>query len=272
MSIMWKWECDHDAKGVIIIVHGAFEHHGRYRWLVEMWRSNGFNVLMGDLPGQGMTSRSNRGHIDSFDEYIEEVEGWVHEAAKWELPVFIMGHSMGGLVVIRLLQEKKLPILAAAILSSPCLGLIWHPSKFLETLSLGLNIFAPKLKVNPQLAVDFATNNIEVQNSDVNDSLYIRKVSVRWYRELVQAMKQAFENVNKTADIPFLVMQGGNDKIVDKLAVRSWIDRAALKEKHFKEWENCYHEIFSESKRELVFQYTKDFVETRLRSLGYYIE
>ncbi|GAA0332542.1 phospholipase YtpA [Bacillus carboniphilus] len=268
---MWKWEADENALASIVIIHGAFEHHGRYRWLVEMWRSSGFHVLMGDLPGQGTTTRSNRGHIDSFDEYIEEVDGWIKEAAKWELPIFLIGHSMGGLVVVRLLQEKKVH-LAGAILSSPCLGLAKHPSKFLESISWGLNKIAPKMKVSPKLTVDLVTRNVEVQNSDVNDSLYVTDVSVRWYRELIQGVHQAFDKVHKTLDVPLLVMQGGNDKIVDKQAVRKWFNQVKLNDKHYKEWQECYHEIFSEPNREIIFEYTVDFVKARLKLLGYYIE
>ena len=60
----------------------------------------------GDLPSHGTTSR-NRGHIDSFDEYIEEVKLWVKEARKYRLPIFLFGHSMGGLIVIRMMQETR---------------------------------------------------------------------------------------------------------------------------------------------------------------------
>lgn len=48
---MWTWKADRPV-GTIVIIHGASEYHGRYKWLVEMWRSSGYNVVMGDLPGQ----------------------------------------------------------------------------------------------------------------------------------------------------------------------------------------------------------------------------
>ena len=55
---MWKWEAEGEAKAVVVMVHGAMEHHRRYGWLIEMWRLSGFHVIMGDLPGQGMTTRA----------------------------------------------------------------------------------------------------------------------------------------------------------------------------------------------------------------------
>lgn len=267
---MWKWEAEGAAKAVIVIVHGAMEHHGRYKWLIQMWRSAGYHVVMGDLPGQGMTTRAFRGHIDSFDEYIDEVKTWLEVAYEYSLPVFLLGHSMGGLVAIRLLQEEQWE-LAGVILSSPCLGLKKQPPKLIRGISHGLNLILPTYKVDSGLSPDLVTRNMEVREGDLNDSLYVRKVSVRWYRELEEAMKAAFEEIPELQDVPLLVMQGGDDLVVDKKKVREWFNYNLLSEKQFKEWPNLYHEIFNEPEREDVFRYAVGFIETRLRILGYVI-
>lgn len=267
---MWKWETEGEAKAVIVMVHGAMEHHRRYGWLIEMWRASGFHIIMGDLPGQGMTTRSRRGHIDSFDEYIFEVKDWVQAAYRYDLPVFLLGHSMGGLVSIRLLQEEKLNI-AGVILSSPCLGVINTPSKVLNAFSYALNIIYPSLRLKSGLTVEMATRNPDVREADVNDTLYITKVSVRWYRELSAAMKLAFEKIGEIQDVPMLVMQAGDDKIVNKNTVKEWFNGVPLSEKRFKEWQKCYHEIFNEPEREEIFEYAKDFVSSQLKSIGYIV-
>ncbi|MBN6889348.1 lysophospholipase [Cytobacillus horneckiae] len=267
---MWKWEAEGEAKAVIVMVHGAMEHHGRYGWLIEMWRLSGFHVIMGDLPGQGMTTRSRRGHIDSFDEYLVEVKDWIQAAYDFELPVFLLGHSMGGLISIRLLQEERLK-LAGVILSSPCLGLVTEPAKPLNILSFVLNHIAPSLRISSGLTIDMATRNADVREVDSNDTLYITKVSIRWYRELAKAMKQAFEQIEKVQDVPLLVMQGGDDKVVNKVPVRTWFNKAPFSEKRFKEWPKCYHEIFNDPEREDVFDYAKDFVISQLKAIGYLV-
>jgi lysophospholipase len=267
---MWKWEAEGEAKAVIVMVHGAMEHHRRYGWLIEMWRSAGFHVIMADLPGQGMTTRANRGHINSFDEYIFEVKDWIQAAYRYDLPVFLLGHSMGGLISIRLLQEERLNV-AGVILSSPCLGLVHTPSKFLDLLSHGLNVVFPSLRMNSGLTVQMATRNEEVREADSNDTLYITKISIRWYRELVGAMKEAFQELEKIQDIPMLVMQGGDDKIVNKGTVKEWFNHVPLSEKRFKEWPKCYHEIFNEPEREEVFEYAKDFVISQIKAIGYIV-
>ncbi|WP_251554596.1 alpha/beta hydrolase [Neobacillus muris] len=267
---MWKWEAEGEAKAVIVIVHGAMEHHGRYGWLIEMWRLSGFHVIMDDLPGQGMTTRAGRGHIDSFDEYIIDVKDWIQAAYQYNLPVFLLGHSMGGLIAIRLLQEQRLN-LAGVILSSPCLGLVNPPSKFLDILSRGLNIIFPSFRMDSGLTIEMATRNEDVREADANDTLYVTKVSVRWYRELVEAMKQAFLRIERTQDVPMLIMQAGDDQIVNKRTVKDWFNKVPLTEQRFKEWPKCYHEIFNEPEREEVFEYAKDFVHSQLKAIGYIV-
>ena len=267
---MWKWEAEGSAKAVIVIIHGAMEHHGRYKWLSQMWRSSGYHVIMGDLPGQGMTTRAYRGHIDSFSQYLDEVRGWIEAAYEYALPVFLLGHSMGGLVAIRMLQEEE-PDLAGVILSSPCLGLVVQPPKVLSAVAAGLNIALPKLRIDAGLTPELVTRNKEIIEEDLNDSLYVTKVSVRWYRELLGAIKEAFEETPSFQDIPLLVMQGGDDKVVDKQAVRAWFNYNLCSEKQFKEWPGLYHEIFNEPEREDVFQYALSFVEMRLKTIGYVV-
>lgn len=266
---MWKYEAD-DAKAVMVMVHGASEHHGRYKWLIEMWRSVGVNVVMGDLPGQG-TSTRKRGHIDSFDEYINEIESWVKEGMQYDLPVFLLGHSMGGLAVIRTMQEKHLPV-EAVFLSSPALGLVEPPPKGLEWISKGLNYLSPSIRFSSHLQPGIATRNKEIQELDENDSLYVRKVSVRWYRELVKSMKLAYQNLKKFPDVPVYLFQGGDDKIVDKVIVKEWFDKLKVNEKMYKEWRDLYHEVFNEPEREQVFAMAKSLVEMKITDLTYIYE
>ncbi|NMD72150.1 alpha/beta hydrolase [Bacillus sp. DNRA2] len=268
---MWKWEAEGEAKAVIVMIHGAMEHHRRYGWLIQMWRSAGFHVIMGDLPGQGMTTRSRRGHINSFDDYITEVKDWIQAAYQFELPVFLLGHSMGGLIAVRMLQEENVK-LAGVILSSPCFGLAKYPPKWLNAMGIAMNVIYPELRMNSGITVELATRNQDVRDADLNDSLYVTKVSVRWYRELTQAMKLVFMNISKLPDVPMLVMQGGDDKIVNKASVRDWFNQAPLSEKRFKEWNKCYHEIFNEPEREDIFEYAKDFVNSQLKAIGYIVK
>lgn len=259
---MWQWEAEHPL-GVFVLVHGSGEHHGRYEWLIERWRTSGFHVVMGDLPGHGETR--NRGHVDSFDEYIETISDWVGEAQAYELPVFLLGHSLGGLAVIRTMMEKDLPV-RALILSSPCTGLVHPPPKPMKAAASVVNHMAPTFKItikgspeNPN-----ATRNEERLKKDEEDPFIVREVSIRWYNELEKAMKLVEDEKEKFPDVPVLVMQAGDDKIVDKHAVRKWFNQLQVTDRTYKEWDGLYHEIFNEPERDQVFRYARKYVELHL--------
>ncbi|MBM6616368.1 alpha/beta hydrolase [Bacillus suaedaesalsae] len=261
---MWKWEAV-NPKAVIVMVHGAAEHHGRYKWLIEKWKKEGYHVIMGDLPGQGNISKNERGHIDRFDVYIEAVESWYKEALTYNLPVVLLGHSMGALTVLRTMQEKQLDV-SSLVLSSPCLGIAQttSPSPFLDAASKVLNVITPTLRMDTGLTQEMATRNEEVLEFDRNDPLYVKKVSIRWFRELIHSIELAFQNINKLPDVPMLFMQGGSDQIVNKHKGKEFFAQLKLSDVTYKEWQELYHEIFNEPERDEVFQYTKQFVESHL--------
>lgn len=259
---MWKWEAD-DPRGVFVLVHGSGEHHGRYEWMIDKWRSEGFHVVMGDLPGHGETTR-RLGHIDSFDEYIEAVAEWVEEGETYGLPVFLLGHSLGGLIVIRSMVEKRFPV-QAVILSSPCLGLVHPPPKVMKAAARAVNSIAPKMRVRIKSTSNnpSATRNEERLKIDAEDPLMVTKVSIRWYNELDRAMKHTSEPAG-FPDVPLLIMQAGDDKIVDKHIVAGWFNRLSIKDRTYKEWDSLYHEIFNEPERDGVFRYARGFVDLHL--------
>lgn len=260
---MRKWEATGTVKGIFVVVHGAMEHHGRYGWLITMLQTSGYHVIAGDLPGQGLSTRSQRGHINSFNEYIEEVSIWVEEAMKEGVPIYLLGHSMGGLTVIRFLQETDYPI-AGVILSSPCLGLAKYPPVPLNAISVGLNWIKPNLKIASNISIEDTSRDEDIIERALNDSLYVQKVSVRWYRELIKSMKLAFDKAGQLPNVPLLVMQGGDDKIVDKYAVRKWFNSLNTEERMYKEWRDCYHELFNEPEREDIFRFTEGFLQMQI--------
>ncbi|UTR11464.1 alpha/beta hydrolase [Evansella sp. LMS18] len=256
---MWKYEAK-DAKAVFVIVHGAGEYHVRYNWVVEQLTKLQYHVVLGDLPGQGTTTGPS-GHINSFNDYIVNVAKWLSEAKQYELPVILLAHSMGGLISIHTLMkmnEKDLP--DAVILSSPCLGLANDPPVSKKLMASILNIAAPRFRFPSGLAPGSGTRSEEMRKRDVADPLLVKKVSARWYTELVKAMKQAQERTDAFPDIPVLVSQGGTDLIVNKERGRAWFDKLPVSNKYYREWEGLYHEVLNEPEQDRVFAHMLGFV------------
>nr|WP_093054848.1 alpha/beta hydrolase [Salipaludibacillus aurantiacus] len=258
---VWKREVDRNtARGVFVIIHGAGEYHVRYKWVAEKLNSFNFHVIFGDLPGQG-TTEGPRGHITKFENYITEISAWVKEAESYNLPVILLGHSMGGLITTRALMEMKEQTLPdMVILSSPCFGLFTTPPLAKKAVSYLLNKVTPGLKFPSGLEPGSGTRDPYMRKRDESDNLLVKHVSIRWYRELEKAMTIARERTEEFPDVPLLLMQGGDDRIVDKYHAKEWFDKVNLSDKYYKEWEGLYHEVLNEPEKNRVLAHMLGFV------------
>lgn len=259
---MHEWLTGEKPKGTVVIVHGAGEHHGHYDWLRERFNQAGYHVVAGDLPGHGEDAHI-KGHVKRFQDYIEAIEQWVHRAQKLAAPVFLFGHSMGGLAAIRAMETAPLPV-SMMILSSPCLGLKSEIPPWMKIGARIMNLVKPTYTVdlrNGQETEDNSTSNVSTHNEDVleemrQDPELSSQITIRWYVELEKAMKKAFSDSNDLPDVPLLIMQAGDDKIVDKTAVRHWYDSLLTHDRKYREWPGLYHEVFHEVDREQVMDAT----------------
>ncbi|WP_147805169.1 alpha/beta hydrolase [Alkalicoccus halolimnae] len=261
---MWKWEAAGKPKATVVIVHGAGEYHARYEWVIEEMRHMNFHVFMGDLPGQG-TTEGARGHVDSFKEYVHKVREWLNEAGEEKLPLILFGHSMGGLISVTTLQHlhaEELPDMV--VLSSPCFGLVNVQPWIKRSSARVLNRVAPRTMFPNGLEPGTGTRDPFMRTRDAEDPLLVKRVSARWYNELTTHMYRAHKQIKRTPNIPFYVMQGGEDKIVDKYAVKAWFNALDVDEKAYKEWPGLYHEVLNEPEREQVLAHMAGFITTQL--------
>jgi alpha-beta hydrolase superfamily lysophospholipase len=123
LSLVWQaWLPDEPPRAVLVIVHGFGEHCGRYRHLVDYLVPRGFAIYGFDLRGHGR-SEGQRGAINSWDEFREDVARFLHlvREAQPDSPLFLMGHSMGGLIVSNYAVNDQSG-LTGVILSSPQLA------------------------------------------------------------------------------------------------------------------------------------------------------
>src|SRR5262245_49384399 len=94
-------------RGEVVLVHGFGEHSGRYEALIAHLRDQGYAVTAYDHRGHGQSS-GLYGHIDRFSQYEEDLGEIVSRtrARKTAENLFLIGHSMGGLVALRYLTKN----------------------------------------------------------------------------------------------------------------------------------------------------------------------
>ncbi|WP_096467801.1 alpha/beta hydrolase [Aneurinibacillus soli] len=250
MNIYTECHMATHAHAIIVLVHGAGEYFARYEWLAGRLNEAGYHVIGGDLPGLGR-SEGRRGHIDDFHQYYRAIDEWLARAYVYEKPVFLIGHSMGGLISIRYMEEKQ-PDIAGVVLSSPCLGLVRSIPPWLNGLASMLNAVVPRLRLSAGIGADEVSRDSLVAERYGTDPYITTRVSVRWYKQLSLAMEAAYQEADQYPAIPTLLMQAGDDRIVDVEAVRRWVRSQPVECIDYVEWSGLYHEIFNEPEKTKV--------------------
>ncbi|MER1987601.1 MAG: alpha/beta hydrolase [Solibacillus sp.] len=264
---MWRWEADEQPKAVVAIIHSAYEEHRWYAWLIEKLRSSGFHVVMGDLPGHGDGSKYARYHDEDFDDYKSYTTQLFKVALEYDLPLFVIGHGLGAIIAMRVLQKGKIEC-AGLILTSPWLHLKLAPGKMSNALT-SFSAITSNVKIKHELTLLHFTRNVD-SYSELSEHFPLKNtVTVSWYRDIQQAMRQLRDPERLMPNIPLLLMTGRNDKVIDHAAVKQWLLQQKLTEFQYKEWPNCLHALYFEQEREEAYCYTEDFMKNVLRSLGY---
>lgn len=267
---MWNWQAEGQAHGTIVLVHSAYENHTRYRWQIEEWRQAGFHVFMRDLAGHGNSRANKKPHFVDFSVYESEIDELVRTAMKEDLPVFLVAHGFGAMLAISYLSAAKPPI-AGAIFTSPWLQLLKTPSMAAGALS-SLHKLTGSLKVDHGLTIHDLTRNVEAVEQAQGDETYKPVVTIKWYRELQNYMKQIAAGKVRFPNIPLYVHTGGKDVVADKEAAKIWLKNQSLNEFGYKEWKHAFHDLFQEPEREDVWIASHFFIKNILRSLGYAVK
>ncbi len=260
-----RWGVDH-PRATVVLVHGTGEHHGRYEHVARFLNHHGIEVVTGDLPGWGR-SPGIKGHIDRFEMYLDSVEEWVEEAlaeANGQRPVFVLGHSLGGLVATRFVQRySRRSHLAGLILSSPCLELKIAVPAWKRKLADVLDRVWPTLRLPNEIEPYMVTRDPDIQVQYRTDPLNYGKVSVRWFQEIGRAMEEAWQERNRL-DIPMLVLQAGDDCLINPVGVERFVSGAATADLRFVCFPGLYHEVMNEPEREAVMEQIINWMEPRL--------
>ncbi len=130
--IDWLPAVDGAARGSILFMPGRGDHYEKYLETLDEWARHGWRVTASDWRGQGTSGRLGKdgltGHIDDFGTWTADLavlwSQWVKETPG---PHVLIGHSMGGHLVLRALVEKRVTP-DAAVLSAPMLGLVGMPA------------------------------------------------------------------------------------------------------------------------------------------------
>ncbi len=206
-----------------------------------------------DHRGHGCSS-GKQGAIDRFEQYGEDLRQFVHEVHKMESgkKLFLIGHSMGGLIVISYLLSGASEI-TGVILSSPLLGISLQGAAIKKALSRILSLLIPHLSLFNEVEVSDACRDPEIVRQTLKDPLMHQRITPRLYMEMLRTMKHAWKNVTLIHH-PLLLLQAGEDKIVDRKKAILFAKKTSSHDKTIKVYEGFHHEVFNDIERHRVFE------------------
>jgi alpha-beta hydrolase superfamily lysophospholipase len=218
----------------VAIVHGWSDHGGRYGNVVEHLLPHGYAVYALDLRGHGL-SDGQRGHIGAWDEYRQDVHTLVTRLEREQsgAPLFLMGHSMGGLTVMEYAIHHPTRRLNGLVASSPLLAEPNVPG-VLKLAGRVLSRVAPSFSLNPGADAATISRDPAVVAAYERDPLVHARATPRFSTEMSAAQEFV------------LLLYGSDDQLVPPHVSRAMFAQVGAADKTRHEYDGGYHELFND--------------------------
>jgi alpha-beta hydrolase superfamily lysophospholipase len=247
----------------LLIVHGFLEHSGRYIEFQDRAAEAGLAVTRYDCRGHGL-SDGKRAHIDRYEEYIADLDQVRREAVAGpaDLPLFVLGHSQGGLKVIRYGLDDRSAGLAGIISLSPALGLSVPIPAWKSFMGNVMSVLWPSLGLDAGIDKEHLTHDPESKARRDNDKLIGENARARWFTEtlLTQATVRAAAS---NFSLPLLLLIAGDDRLVDASEASRFGTAAGSEDKTVHVYDGLYHELLQELERLPIHERIIDWVLNR---------
>jgi alpha-beta hydrolase superfamily lysophospholipase len=245
-----------EIRAYLIAIHGWGTHSDRMRVPAEYFTEKGYALYSFDLRGHWRNISDLPGHIDSMDHIQKDIilfMDLVREVSK-DKRIFLMGHSFGGL--ISLIFAINHPGLAGVLISSPLLGIFTKISigkKVIKTVSKTVAKLSPTKILDNIIDQNQLTSDMKILREHIADKHKINVITAKSASEIEKFSKWTLENaVNLIC--PVLIMQAGEDKIIDKGKTKEFFDQIKSEDKTYKEYPGFLHELWNEKGRAQVYQ------------------
>lgn len=249
---------DGETKQVIVLVHGLGDHIRRYDEWTDRFLKEGTAIVASDQIGHG-ESEGNRGVIHGFDDFFEIINKGIITATLHfpNKPIFLFGHSMGGLEVLDYGLNQK-PEIAGIIASAPSLKLPNVPKIQVSAVRL-LKMISPKSAIKNGLILSGLSKDPAIVEHYKSDPLVHNRVSLRLalalYEEGVKVREHASE-----LKLPILIVQGAKDILVDPDGSREFVKRAG-QNVTYKEYPEGFHEMHNDVEANDYFERVQSWLK-----------
>ncbi len=259
---MRSWHPDDSpARGVVVIVPGFNAHSGYYTWVAGQLVATGLAVYAVDLRGRGK-SDGERFYVQSLAEYVSDVANVIAIAKSREpdLPVYLLGHSAGGVVSCIYSLEHQAEL--AGLICESFAFQVPAPD-FALAVFKGLSHVAPHAHVLHLKNELFSRDPQAVQAMNDDPLIAHETQPTQTLAEMVRAderLKREFPLIT----LPLLIMHGTLDKATKPSGSQLFYDTAGSKDKTLKFYEGHFHDLLNDIDKEKVIADIKGWIDARL--------
>ena len=248
-TLYYRWAPAEPSKATVLVLHGLSEHSGRYEHVLSHLAGEGYSALAIDYRGWGL-AEGKRGCLRSFDEYVTDALRGLRLARHKmgdEGPLFLLGHSQGGLLAARTAMEEGTR-LAGLALSAPALGIGTEVPFYKRAVAALASRFMPDLSLPSDIPNDWLTSDPEMLAWAAADPLMGGEVTARWFTETRRTQALVLSSA-ASITIPTLFLIAGDERLVSTDANRAFMERLGGLEPTWIEYPGLRHEVFNEVER-----------------------
>lgn len=263
-SIHYRKAAPKKTTAVLIILHGYAEHGGRYEELMTVMAQQGVATYVPDHRGHGESAQL-LGYVSDLDLIISDVLLFraMAKADHAGKPVFIMGHSMGGMLA--LLHGQRYPADLAGLICCGS-GILVPPNipEFMVKFSVLLGRIFPKLPLQPFFDEKKLSRLPEIQAEVLADPLFYRGwIRARTGAQILYGMKTTVAGLSQMK-LPMLILHGGSDQVVPPAASELIASKVTTDDLTHKVFPDSLHEVFHEPERTEAMALVSDWLAARL--------
>ncbi len=251
-------------RAALLVVHGLGEHAGRYAQFAEAMTAGGVSTYALDLRGHGI-SEGRRGHVNRFHILLQDLDRFVREVSGLvdaRLPMFLLGHSMGGLIALRYLEEYDAP-LHGAIIVAPWLGTSADVARWKTTLAGVLTRLLPAIPIRNGIDPDALSRDPDIVRAYRDDPLVHDRITPRLFTEVSVAMGDV-QRRGERIHTPLLLLIPEADRIVDAQRALAFGRSLPAGDVTIRTYPGHYHELLNEPDRAATIREVRDWLSARL--------
>jgi len=264
LSIFFRsWRPAAQARAVVVIVPGFNSHSGYYQWVAEQLTAGGLAVYAVDLRGRGQ-SDGERFYVEKFQDYVDDAAHLIALAKMRDrgLPVFLLGHSAGGVVSCLYTLEHQTEL--AGLICESFAFQVPAPDFALAVLK-GLSHIAPHAHVLPLKNADFSRDPAAVDKMNADPLIAHETQPTKTVAEMVRAdelLKQSFPKFT----LPLLIIHGTADKATKPSGSQLFFDSAGSSDKTLKLYDGHFHDLLNDVGKEDVMADITRWIDGRVSS------